>query len=75
MNELLASTSSEAEMVKILHEIRDIVTDDVAFKLYTPIQVYASPDGGFCKPQHWADYTSKCLQRMNPKSAPYKGAL
>ena len=65
MNELLASaraTSSEAEMVKILHEIRDIVTDDVAFiPLYTPIQVYAMrPEvkGFVLAPQHWADYTS-----------------
>ncbi|MEM1345150.1 MAG: ABC transporter substrate-binding protein, partial [Pseudomonadota bacterium] len=65
MSELLAAARaapSEAEKVRLLHQIRDIVTEDVAFiPVYTPIQVYAMrPDvkGFVLAPQHWADYTS-----------------
>jgi peptide/nickel transport system substrate-binding protein len=65
MDELLArarSAPTEAEMVKALHEIRDIVTADVALiPVYTPLQVYAmrpNVQGFVLAPQHWADFTS-----------------
>jgi peptide/nickel transport system substrate-binding protein len=65
MAELLAdaraATTDEAQ-VEILHEIRDIVTEEVAFiPVYTPKQVYAmqpNVEGFVLAPQHWADYTS-----------------
>ncbi|WP_181702088.1 ABC transporter substrate-binding protein [Chthonobacter albigriseus] len=62
MDELLAkarSAASEEEMIKTLHEVRDIVTADAAFiPVYTPIQVYVTrPNvkGFVLAPQHWAD--------------------
>lgn len=65
MAELLSAAraaTSDEEQVKILHEIRDIVTEDVAFiPVYTPKQVYAmqpNVEGFVLAPQHWADYTS-----------------
>ncbi|MEM6487193.1 MAG: ABC transporter substrate-binding protein [Pseudomonadota bacterium] len=65
MGELLAAARAaptEEEMVALLHQIRDIVAEEVAFiPVYTPIQVYAMrPEvkGFVLAPQHWADYTS-----------------
>jgi peptide/nickel transport system substrate-binding protein len=65
MDELLAkarSAPTEEEMLKALHELRDIVTADAAFiPVYTPIQVYVTrPNvkGFVLAPQHWADFTS-----------------
>lgn len=65
MAELLAAARSaptEEEQVALLHEIRDIVTEEVAFiPVYTPLQVYAmrpNVKGFVLAPQHWADYTS-----------------
>ncbi|MEM6677828.1 MAG: ABC transporter substrate-binding protein [Pseudomonadota bacterium] len=65
MAELLAAARAaptEEEMVSLLHQIRDIVTEDVAFiPVYTPLQVYAmrpNVKGFVLAPQHWADYTS-----------------
>jgi len=65
MAELLAkarSAATEEEQVGYLHQIRDIVTEDVALiPVYTPLQVYAmrpNVKGFVLAPQHWADYTS-----------------
>lgn len=65
MNELLAAARAaptEEQMVATLHQIRDIVTEDVALiPVYTPLQVYAmrpNVKGFVLAPQHWADYTS-----------------
>lgn len=69
MAELLAearAATSEEEQIATLHEIRDIVAEDVAFiPVYTPKQVYAmrpNVEGFVLAPQHWADYTSVSKQ-------------
>lgn len=64
IDELLAqarAARTEEEMVEYLHEVQQIIADDMAFiPYYTPVAAYAKQpniSGFVLAPQHWHDYT------------------